>query len=433
MAAHLKTVGIILTPAEATNTTRDDSFVKTARALFLGMFVAASTDKASKGHLLNATKTRHNRRLEMFLHRNSADKVTLSSATAADAVLAAAEAALATAAPALAAAAPVGPQSAAGTTGASAMSSQLRARVQKLRAEAASDLAAIESNAETTMDQMKARRELLHFSGGFQAIALLSPPAPLVACYVDPELWRAACSNYHRHAILSWNDAALGQGFAAENALAVAWDAVPAGLKGYFPAAVQSYCDACTRLREEASYAAHEGSWLICVNPDRLKLLKSKLVGSRAEACSYVRAAIEHLMPLHTILGAYALTTEADKSAVPPAFTKTLDTGMASLNSKETVLGIIASTSRGVDVRTGDFSTTADIILQHTEGDLAKACGIAGEVGSIIGTVAVTGAAAGPADVASLPPAVAAKVQTITAASAKAFASSSHASAAGYC
>ena len=51
MALHLKTVGIILAPDEATKPSRDESFQRTTRALFLGMFVAASTDKASKGHL----------------------------------------------------------------------------------------------------------------------------------------------------------------------------------------------------------------------------------------------------------------------------------------------------------------------------------------------------------------------------------------------
>lgn len=51
---------------------------------------------------------------------------------------------------------------------------------------------------------------------------------------------------------------ALGKGFALENALSVAWDAIPGGLHGYFPYDVQVFCNAATRLKEETSYAAHE-------------------------------------------------------------------------------------------------------------------------------------------------------------------------------
>ena len=181
------------------------------------------------------------------------------------------------------------------------MQAHLANRINKLRAEAAGDLASIEQNAEMTADQMSARRELMHFSGGFQAIALLSPPSPLVACYVDAETWRGACSNFHRHAILSWSESALGQGFATENALSIGWEALPAGLRGYFPHHVQVYCSACTRLREEAGFAAHEGSWLICIDLERLSLLKRQLVGSREQACAICSGShsTPHPLPHH--------------------------------------------------------------------------------------------------------------------------------------
>ncbi|CAE7903907.1 unnamed protein product [Symbiodinium microadriaticum] len=116
--------------------------------------------------------------------------------------------------------------------------------------------------------------------------------------------------------------------YAAENALAIAWEAVPAGLRGYFPYDVQGFCNACCRLREEASYAAHEGSWIICTNPQRLAVLKNEWLDQKPAACAYVRTAVEHLMPYHTILGAHMhWIDEADKHPVPASFTATLDAG----------------------------------------------------------------------------------------------------------
>lgn len=137
-----------------------------------------------------------------------------------------------------------------------------------------------------------------------------------------------------------------------------------------------------------------------------------------------------HPLPHH--LGAYALTTEADKFAVPKDFTTSLDDGMKRLNTRETVLGLLAATSRGVDVRSGSVTAVTDAIVKEAAGDSSMAFSLAGEAGTVIGLCAVTGASPTATDVNGMPTGVADKLKLVSGSSAKAFASTSHAGSAGY-